>query len=46
VVVDGYVERDECSGPRLMCLDRAVLVGGTQSLGQGLSVGKLSAGLV
>jgi hypothetical protein len=41
-----YMHGDECYGPELMCLDRGVLVGGGQGLGQGLSVRKLSAGLV
>jgi hypothetical protein len=46
VVLDGYAA-DECSGPPgLMCVERGVLVGGGQGLGQGLSVRKLSAGLV
>jgi hypothetical protein len=27
VVVDRYADRDECSGPGLMCVDQAVLVG-------------------
>ena len=36
------MQGDEYSGPELMCVDRGVLVGG----GQGLSVRKLSAGLV
>jgi hypothetical protein len=40
------IQADECSGPGLMCLEGGVLVGGTQGLGQGLSVRKLSAGLV
>ncbi len=40
------MQRDECSGPGLMCLDLGVLVGGGQGLGQGLSVRKLSAGFV
>jgi hypothetical protein len=36
------IQAEECSGPGLLCVDRGVLVGGTQ----GLSVRKLSAGLV
>jgi hypothetical protein len=40
------IQAEECSGPGLLCVDRGVLVGGTQGLGQGLSVRKLSAGLV
>src|SRR5829696_8499469 len=40
------MQADECAVPGLMCVDLGVLVGGGQSLGQGLSVRKLSAGLV
>ena len=40
------MQADECSSPALMCVDRGVLVGGGQGLGQGLSVSKLSAALV
>jgi hypothetical protein len=40
------MQGDECSGPARMCVDRGVLVGGGQGLGQGSSVRKLSAGLV